>query len=118
MVPNKVCVECSFINFCFRFKVINKKNGKENLAVYQKSLGALFQAKGASDWFKKISLAVQQGKAQSRSGLSDMSPVRNFSSRFSDVIDSVELQDVGSFLWLSIIIIDDIALQLTFSVNT
>ena len=49
---------------------------------------------------------------------SDMSPVRNFSSRFSDVIDSVELQDVGSFLWLSIIIIDDIALQLTFSVNT
>ena len=53
---------------------------------------------------------------------SDMSPVRNFSSRFSDVIDSVESQDVGrdvgSFLWLSIIIIDDIALQLTFSVNT
>ena len=49
---------------------------------------------------------------------SDMSPVRNFSSRFSDVIDSVELQDVGNFLWLSIIIIDDIALQLTFSVNT
>ena len=49
---------------------------------------------------------------------SDVSPVRNFSSRFSDVIDSVELQDVGSFLWLSIIIIDDIALQLTFSVNT
>ena len=49
---------------------------------------------------------------------SDMSPVRNFSSRFSDVTDSVELQDVGSFLWLSIIIIDDIALQLTFSVNT
>ena len=49
---------------------------------------------------------------------SDMSPVWNFSSRFSDVIDSVELQDVGSFLWLSIIIIDDIALQLTFSVNT
>ena len=49
---------------------------------------------------------------------SDMSPVQNFSSRFSDVIDSVELQDVGSFLWLSIIIIDDIALQLTFSVNT
>lgn len=49
---------------------------------------------------------------------SDMSPVRNFSSRFSDVIDSVELQDVGSFLWLSIIIIDDIPLQLTFSVNT
>ena len=49
---------------------------------------------------------------------SDMSPVQNFSSRFSDVMDSVELQDVGSFLWLSIIIIDDIALQLTFSVNT
>ena len=49
---------------------------------------------------------------------SDMSPVRNFSSRFSDVINSVESQDVGSFLWLSIIIIDDIALQLTFSVNT
>ena len=49
---------------------------------------------------------------------SDVSPVRNFSSRFSDVIDSVESQDVGSFLWLSIIIIDDIALQLTFSVNT
>lgn len=49
---------------------------------------------------------------------SDVSPVRNFSSRFSDVIDSVELQDVGNFLWLSIIIIDDIALQLTFSVNT
>lgn len=68
MVPNKVCMECSFINSCFRFKVINKKNGKENLAVYQKSLGALFQAKGASDWFKKILLAVQQGKAQSRSG--------------------------------------------------
>ena len=49
---------------------------------------------------------------------SDVSPVRNFSSRFSDVIDSVESQDVGSFLWLSIIIVDDIALQLTFSVNT
>lgn len=49
---------------------------------------------------------------------SDVSPVRNFSSRFSDVIDSVESRDVGSFLWLSIIIIDDIALQLTFSVNT
>ena len=49
---------------------------------------------------------------------SDVSPVRNFSSRFSDAIDSVESQDVGSFLWLSIIIIDDIALQLTFSVNT
>ena len=49
---------------------------------------------------------------------SDVSPVRNFSSRFSDVIDSVESQDVGSFLWLSIIIINDIALQLTFSVNT
>ena len=68
MVPNKVCVECSFINSCFRFKVINKKNEKENLAVYQKSLEALFQSKGASVWFKKISLAVQQGKAQSRSG--------------------------------------------------
>ena len=63
MVPNKVCVECSFINSCFRFKVINKKNGKENLAVYQKSLGALFQAKGASDWFKKISLAVRPRKS-------------------------------------------------------
>lgn len=117
MVPNKVCVECSFINSCFRFKVINKKNGKENLAVYQKSLGALFQAKGASDWFKKISLAVRQGKAHPDLG-SDMSPVRNFSRRFSDVNDSVESQDVGSFLWLSMIIIDDIALQLTFSVNT
>ena len=49
---------------------------------------------------------------------SDMSPVRNFSRRFSDVNDSVESQDVGSFLRLSMIIIDDIALQLTFSVNT
>ena len=63
MVPNKVCVECSFIKPFFRFKVINKKNGKENLAVYQKSLGALFQAKGASYRFKKISLAVQPSKS-------------------------------------------------------
>ena len=48
---------------------------------------------------------------------SDMSPVQNFSSHFSDVIDSVELQDVDRFFSLSIII-DDRALQLTFSVNT
>ena len=118
MVPNKVCVECSFINSCFRFKVINKKNGKENLAVYQKSLGALFQAKGAN-LIGSRKFRWQYNKEKHNPDLgSDVSPVRNFSSRFSDVIDSVESQDVGSFLWLSIIIINDIALQLTFSVNT
>ena len=57
MVLNKVCMECSFIKPFFRVKVMNKKWKGESCSLLKLG-GALFQAKGASDWFKKILLAV------------------------------------------------------------